>query len=38
MQTMDMALADLVRRHLVSHEDAIARAIHPDELRKLIHA
>jgi len=38
MQTMDMALADLVRRHLVSQEDAIARAIHPDELRKLIHA
>ncbi len=38
MQTMDMALADLVRRHLISHEDAIARAIHPDELRKLIHA
>jgi twitching motility protein PilT len=37
MQTMDMALADLVRRRLVSHEDAIARAIHPDELRKLIH-
>jgi twitching motility protein PilT len=38
MQTMDMALADLVRRHLVSQEDAIARAIHPDELRKLIRA
>jgi twitching motility protein PilT len=38
MQTMDMALADLVRRQLISPEDAIARAIHPDELRKLIHA
>jgi Tfp pilus assembly ATPase PilU len=38
MQTMDMALADLFRHHLVSQEDAIARAIHPDELRKLIHA
>jgi twitching motility protein PilT len=37
MQTMDMALADLYRRRLVSYEDAIARAIHPDELRKLIH-
>ncbi len=36
MQTMDMALADLCRRHLISHEDAIGRAIHPDELRKLI--
>jgi twitching motility protein PilT len=38
MQTMDMALADLVRRQLISTEDAIARAIHADELRKLIHA
>lgn len=38
MQTMDMALADLVRRHLISREDAVARAIHADELRKLIHA
>ena len=38
MQTMDMALADLVRRHLISAEDALARAIHADELRKLIHA
>ena len=38
MQTMDMALADLVRRQLISREDAIARAIHADELRKLIHA
>ncbi len=37
MQTMDMALADLCRRHLISREDAIARAIHADELRKLIH-
>ncbi len=38
MQTMDMALAELCRRQLISREDAIARAIHPDELRKLIHA
>src|SRR5262249_40392263 len=38
MQTMDMALADLCRRHLISREDAISRAIHPDQLRKLIHA
>jgi twitching motility protein PilT len=36
MQTMDMALAELYRRHLITHEDAIARAIHPEELRKLI--
>lgn len=36
MQTMDMALADLYRRRLISAEDAIARAIHPDELRKMI--
>jgi twitching motility protein PilT len=37
MQTMDMALADLHRKRLISYEDAIARAIHPDEIRKLIH-
>jgi len=36
MQTMDMSLADLYRRRLISYEDAIGRAIHPDELRKLI--
>jgi twitching motility protein PilT len=36
MQTMDMALADLYRRRLISYEDAIGRAIHPDELKKLI--
>jgi len=36
MQTMDMALSDLVRRGMVSVEDALSRAIHPEELRKLI--
>ncbi|TMI91356.1 MAG: type IV pilus twitching motility protein PilT [Bacillati bacterium ANGP1] len=36
MQTMDMALADLCRRGMVSVEDALSRAIHPEELRKLI--
>src|SRR5438309_1647473 len=36
MQTMDMALADLYRRRLISYEDAIGRAIHPDDLKKLI--
>lgn len=36
MQTMDMALADLYRRQLISFEDALARAIHPDELKKMI--
>lgn len=36
MQTMDSALADLYRRGLVSAEDAIARAIRPEDLKKLI--
>src|SRR5438132_8109453 len=36
MQTMDMALADLFRRRLISYEDAIGRAMHPDDLKKLI--
>jgi len=36
MQTMDMALAELCRRGMVSVEDALSRAIHPEELRKLI--
>jgi len=33
-----MALADLVRRQLICREVAIGRAIHRDEVRKLIHA
>jgi twitching motility protein PilT len=36
MQTMDQSLRDLVLRKLISADDALARAIHPDELRKMI--
>jgi twitching motility protein PilT len=36
MQTMDQALRDLHLRQLVSLDDALARAIHPEELRKSI--
>ncbi len=36
MQTMDQALRDLHLRKMVTLEDAISRAIHPDELRKMI--
>ena len=35
MQTMDAALADLVRRGEVSLEEAEKRASNPDELRRL---
>ncbi len=36
MQTMDQSLRDLYLKKLVAHEDALARAIHPEELRKMI--
>jgi len=36
MQTMDQSLRDLYERGLISFEDAISRAIRPDELRKMI--
>lgn len=36
MQTMDQSLRDLHLRKMVTLEDAISRAIHPDELRKMI--
>jgi|DewCreStandDraft_1066081.scaffolds.fasta_scaffold00181_88 twitching motility protein PilT len=36
MQTMDQSLRDLYQRGLISFEDAISRAIRPDELRKMI--
>jgi len=36
MQTMDQSLRDLYLNKLVSLEDALARAIHPEELRKMI--
>ncbi len=36
MQTMDQSLRDLYERGLISFEDALARAVRPDELRKMI--
>jgi len=35
MQTMDAALVDLVRRNLISREEAEKRASNPEELRRL---
>ncbi|MBI4278167.1 MAG: type IV pilus twitching motility protein PilT [Armatimonadetes bacterium] len=34
MQTMDAALAGLVRRRLISLEDALGRAVYPEEVRR----
>jgi twitching motility protein PilT len=36
MQTMDQSLRDLYQRGLISFEDAIGKAMHPEELRKMI--
>ncbi len=36
MQTMDQSLRDLYLKKLITYEDAIGRAIHPEELRKMI--
>jgi twitching motility protein PilT len=36
MQTMDQSLRDLHMRKLITLDDALSRAIHPDELRKMI--
>ncbi|MGQ0570473.1 MAG: type IV pilus twitching motility protein PilT [Armatimonadota bacterium] len=36
MQTMDQSLRDLNLRKLISLDDALSRAIHPEELRKMI--
>ncbi len=36
MQTMDQSLRDLHLRKLISLDDALNRAIHPEELRKMI--
>jgi twitching motility protein PilT len=36
MQTMDMALRDLYQRGLITFDEAIARAMQPDELRTMI--
>jgi len=35
MQTMDAALVDLVRRNMISREEAEKRASNPEELRRL---
>ncbi len=35
MQTMDAALVDLVRRHLVTEAEAEKRSSSPEELRRL---
>ncbi|MGQ9524379.1 MAG: type IV pilus twitching motility protein PilT [Armatimonadota bacterium] len=36
MQTMDMALRDLYQRGLISYDDAISRAMNPDELKRML--
>ncbi len=36
MQTMNQSLADLVRRHLITREDAMNRSTIPDELAQLL--
>jgi len=37
MQTMDQSLRDIYLKKLITFEDALSRAIHPEELRKMIH-
>ncbi len=37
MQTMDQSLRDLVLRKMVRLDDALSRAIRPDELRKILY-
>jgi twitching motility protein PilT len=36
MQTMDQALRDLYKRGLISYEEALSRAMNPEELKKMI--
>ena len=36
METMDMALRDLFQKGVITYEDAMARAMNPEELKKLI--
>ena len=36
MQSMDDSLADLVRRGVVTHEQALRRAQNPDDLARMI--
>jgi twitching motility protein PilT len=36
MQTLDQALADLVRKRIVTLEEAKMKSSHPDRLKKLL--
>ena len=36
MQTMDMALRDLYQRGLITYEDAVSRAMNPEEFKKMV--
>jgi twitching motility protein PilT len=36
MQTMDMAIRDLCKGNIISYENAIARAVNPENLEKLL--
>jgi twitching motility protein PilT len=36
MQTMDQCLRDLYGRGLISYDDALSRAMQPEELKKMI--
>ena len=36
MQTMDQALRDLYQRGLITYDEAMTRAMNPEELKKMI--
>ena len=36
MQTMDQALRDLYQKGLISYDEALTRAMNPDELKNMI--
>jgi twitching motility protein PilT len=36
MQTMDQHMRELYKRHLITYDDAMARAMNPDELKRLL--
>jgi len=38
MQTLEQSLTDLVKKELVTEEEALLKTSHPDKLKKLIHA
>jgi len=38
MESMDQALARLYRMGYITYEDALERSVHPEELKKLMHA